>query len=79
MRSHMVVATLLLSSTIAMAQTPGPSSYTITVTPQDLAKIGDALAAMPYKDVAQLMMLLRQQAQEQQIRATASQTPEAPK
>lgn len=46
----------------AHAQEPTPmGNVTLTVNAQDLKVIGDALAALPYKDIAPLMQKLQGQ------------------
>jgi hypothetical protein len=43
-----------------------PASYTLTVTNEELIKIGNALGALPYRDVAALIAKLQAQVSEQE-------------
>jgi hypothetical protein len=81
MRSSFVAAALLLVPVSASAQAPAPGTpteYTLSVSPEDLATIGQALGKMSYDAVAQLMGKLSQQVQQQQMAARKAAAPPAP-
>ena len=73
MRRISLVIALLLIPVVSQAQ-----QYTLTVSPQELGIIGDALGGKPYAQVAPLMKKLEQQV-EQQLDAAKKAAEEANK
>ena len=67
-----LILVVVLVPTLAYAQQPQqPSSYTLTISPQELELISAGLGTQPFKDVLPLMNKLRQQVMEQQSKIIA--------
>jgi len=59
---RLILATLLLP-TVALAQ--APQQVTLTLTTHELAVVGTALSALPYRDVAPLIANIQRQIEAQ--------------
>lgn len=65
MRFTLAAFFALSTATAALAQTPTPVEYRLTVTAQDIQTLGAALGELPYKSSAQLVQKLNAQIAQQ--------------
>lgn len=78
-RSFLVLATIAWSG-VALAQTPAPTTYTLTLDGKQIDLIGRALGALPFSEVAPLINQLGREINEQNAaRSKAAQPAEPPK